>query len=226
MIIPVLCLLGTLIIYISSKRFYRHFPKVFFTPVILTPVLVIALLTLTDIPYPTYRAGTQYLGDMIGPATVALAVPLYKNRHVMKKHALSILLSVLTGSTVAIVTSAWIAKKLDLNLQIIDSMVPRSATTPIAVVVSEFIGGIPSITAVFVLATGVLGMVLGPVVIRFFRFKNDVSHGVLLGTSAHAVGTTKAFELSNVSGSISTVAMILTAFFTLCTAPWIIRFIL
>jgi predicted murein hydrolase (TIGR00659 family) len=226
MMISILCLLATVLIYLTSKRFYRVFPRVIFTPVILTPALVILVLVFADIPYTTYHTGTQYLSDMIGPATVALAVPLYKNRHVLKKHALSILLSVLTGSTVAIITSAWIAKELNLNLEIIESMAPRSATTPIAVVVSEFIGGIPAITAVFVLATGVLGMALGPWVIRLFRFKNDVSHGVLLGTSAHAVGTTKAFELSAASGSVSTVAMILTAFFTLCTAPWIIQLIL
>lgn len=226
MILSVICLLATVGIYAASKRFYRTFPRVFFTPVILTPAFVILLLALSHIPYETYHSGTRYLNDMIGPATVALAVPLYKNREVLKKHALSIILSVLTGSTVAIITSAWIAKELKLNLEIIDSMVPRSATTPIAVVVSDFIGGIPAITAVFVLATGVLGMALGPLVIRLFRFKNDVAHGVLLGTSAHAVGTTKAFELSAASGSVSTVAMILTAFFTLCTAPWIIRFIL
>lgn len=226
MIIPILCLLATILIYVSCKRFYKSFSKAIFTPIILTPLLVIGLLVFAEIPYETYHSGTQYLSGMIGPATVALAVPLYKNRHVMKKHAVSILLSVLAGSTIAIITSAWIAKKLDLNIQLIDSMVPRSATTPIAIVVSDVIGGIPAITAVFVLATGVLGMMLGPVVIRFFRFKNDVSHGVLLGTSAHAVGTTKAFELSTTSGSISTVAMILTAFFTLCTAPWLIQFIL
>lgn len=226
MMIPILCFLATILIYVGSKRFYHFFPKVIFTPIIITPVLVIATLAIADIPYETYHSGTQYLNGMIGPATVALAVPLYKNRHVMKKHAMSIILSVLAGSTIAIITSAWIAKKLDLNIQLIESMVPRSATTPIAIVVSDFLGGIPAITAVFVLATGVLGMIMGPIVIRLFRFKNDVSHGVLLGTSAHAVGTTKAFELSSTSGSVSTVAMILTAFFTLLTAPWIIQFIL
>ncbi|MDF2923247.1 MAG: LrgB family protein [Paenibacillaceae bacterium] len=226
MMIPLICLLATVAVYATSKRFYRKFPRVMFTPVVLTPVIVILILVLSQVPYDTYHSGTHYLSDMIGPATVALAVPLYKNRDVFKKHAVPILISVLAGSTAAIATSAWIAKSLNLNLEIIDSMVPRSATTPIAVVVSEYIGGIPAITAVFVLFTGVLGMVLGPLVIRFFRFKNAVAHGVLLGTSAHAIGTTKAFELSSVSGSISTVAMILTAFFTLCTAPWIIQFIL
>lgn len=226
MILGIICFVLTVLIYFGTKKFYRTFPRVVFTPVILTPLLVIAVLALADIPYGTYHEGTRFISNMIGPATVALAVPLYKNRHVMKKHALSILLSVLVGSTVAIISTAWIAKELNLNLEIIDSIAPRSATTPIAVVVSGLIGGIPAITAVFVLATGVLGMVLGPVVIRFFRFKNDVAHGVLLGTSAHAVGTTKAFELSSASGSVSTVAMILTAFFTLCTAPWIVPLIL
>lgn len=226
MILGISCFILTVLVYFGTKTFYKSHKRVLFTPVILTPLLVIVVLAFADIPYNTYHEGTRYISNMIGPATVALAVPLYKNRQVMKKHALSILLSVLTGSTVAIVSTAWAAKMLHLDLAIIDSIAPRSATTPIAVVVSGLIGGIPAITAVFVLATGVLGMVLGPVVIRFFRFKNDVSHGVLLGTSAHAVGTTKAFELSSASGSVSTVAMILTAFFTLCTAPWIVPLLL
>lgn len=226
MIIAAALVLATVLIYAGSKRFYRRFPRVLFTPIVLTPVAVILILVMAQVPYETYHSSTHYLSDMIGPATVALAVPLYKNRQVLKTHALSILVSVLTGSTVAIITTVGIAKAFHLDLQIIDSIVPRSATTPIAVVVSKLIGGVPTITAVFVLFTGVLGMVLGPVVIRLLRFKNAVAHGVLLGTSAHAVGTTKAFELSSVSGSISTVAMILTAFFTLCTAPWIIAIML
>lgn len=160
---------------------------------------------------------------MIGPATVALAVPLYKNLAILKKHYLEILVSVLFGSLLAIGSSAGMAKMLHLDVQITGSLVPHSTTTPIAVAVAQVIGGIPSITAVFVLLTGLLGIVLGPLLIRVLRLHHDIAKGVVLGTSAHAAGTSKAFEFGAVSGSISSISMILAAFFTLFFAPLIMK---
>jgi predicted murein hydrolase (TIGR00659 family) len=226
MIIPLLCLVLTLGIYWSVKRFYVRFPKIYFTPLLVTPLIIVILLLWSKVPYETFHRGTQWLSDMIGPATAALAVPVYKNFHVLKKHATAIVCSVLFGSTIAIISSAWIAKELHLNRQMIESLAPRSATTPIAMAVSHFMGGIPTITAVIVMITGLLGMIMGPLIIRLFRIRNDVARGVLFGTGAHAAGTSKAFEFGTVAGSISSIAMVLTAFFTLCTVSWVMAFIL
>jgi predicted murein hydrolase (TIGR00659 family) len=223
MIAAALCLIVTVGLYCGLKRFYRIYPKVLFTPLLLAPVAVVLLLLGTGLPYETYHAGAHWLSEMIGPATVALAVPLYKNADILKKHAVAIIGSVFFGSTVAILSSIWMAKKLGLTMELTGSLVPHSATTPIAMAASGMMGGIPSVAAVLVLVTGVLGMVLGPVVIRLFRIRHDIARGVLLGTGAHAAGTSKAFEFGAVTGSISSVAMILTAFFTLCTAPWLLQ---
>lgn len=222
MMLAAACFLATVAIYWGVKRLYRVRPVMILSPLLITPAAVIAILLWSGIPYESYNAGAGWLSDMIGPATVALAVPLYKNVHILKKHALAIGISVFAGSTVAIISSVWLARELRLPPQIIDSLAPRSATTPIALAISGMNGGLPAMTALFVLMTGLLGMMIGPAVIRIFRIRGEIARGVMLGTSAHTAGTSKAFEFGSVTGSISSIAMILTAFFTLFTAPWIL----
>lgn len=219
------CFAFTIAVYWVVKRIYKARPKVYLSPLLITPTIVIAVLIWTDIPYESYNAGAGWISNMIGPGTVAFAVPLYKNFHVLKKHALAIGVSVFAGSTVSIVSSIWLAQKLQLNQQLIDSLAPRSATTPIALAVSGMSGGLPAVTALIVFITGLLGILLGPAIIRIFRIQDDVARGVLFGTSAHNAGTSKAFEFSSVTGSISSISMILTAFFTLCSAPWILSWL-
>lgn len=116
-------------------------------------------------------------------------------------------------------SSAVLAEWLHLDAQLINSLIPRSITTPIAMNVSQVIGGVPNITAVFVILTGLLGAMLGPLVMRLFRIEGEVARGVLFGTSAHGTGTSKAFELSTLTGTISSISMILAALFTLGVAP-------
>jgi predicted murein hydrolase (TIGR00659 family) len=222
MLLAIGSLVVTVVVYVFAKWLYRYLPKVYLSPLLLTPVIVISVLLLTHTSYESYHIGTQWLSDMISPATVALAVPLYKNRSLLKKHAFTIVVSVGFGSTLAIISSIGMAKTLHLHAQIVDSLAPRSATTPIAMAVTQMMGGIPAITAVFVMMTGLLGMMIGPTIIRLFHIDNEVARGVLFGTSAHTAGTSKAFEFGPVSGSISSVAMILTAFFTLGAAPLVL----
>ncbi|MEI7025348.1 LrgB family protein [Paenibacillus sp. y28] len=221
-LLGVLC---TIVIYLAAKRLYRVAPRVYLSPLVITPAAVIAALQLMDIPYEAYQPGGDWLTDMIGPGTIALAVPLYKNLHVLKKHATAIGVSVFCGAITAILTSVFLSEWLRLDTSLTDSLAPRSATTPIAMAVSQTSGGIPSMTAIFVMATGLLGTVLGPLIVRAFRIRSDIARGVLLGTSAHTAGTTKAFEFGPVSGAVSSIAMILTAFITLCAAPIVLRMI-
>lgn len=222
---PVIWLAVTVLLYAGAKKFYRRFPRVYFTPLLLAPIAVVGLILAAGTPYEAYHTGAQPLSDMIGPATIALAVPLYKNAAVLQKHALAIVTSVFAGSTAAIASSVWMAKGLDLSGEITGSLAPHSATTPIAMATSDMLNGIPAVAAVLVLVTGILGMILGPAVIKLLGIRHDLAKGVLLGTGAHAAGTTKAFEFNTLAGSISSVAMILTGFFTLCTAPWLIHWL-
>ncbi|WP_248929763.1 LrgB family protein [Paenibacillus hamazuiensis] len=214
-----LCFVMTIAIYIAAKKLYRRWPRVYLTPLLTVPVLAILLVVFFRIPFEAYTSGTKWISEMVGPATVALAVPLYKNIGVLKKNALTISISAGCGAVVAFMTSVCMSEWLKLNVKIMESMAPRSATTPIAMSISENLGGIPSITALFVIITGLLGMVLGPPVVRIFRITNDVARGVLFGTSSHNAGTAKAFEFGSVAGTIASIAMVLTAMITLCAAP-------
>ncbi|MCP1310308.1 LrgB family protein [Paenibacillus tyrfis] len=215
-------LLFTMAVYYGIKSLYRRKPKIYLSPLLLTPAVVIVLLLQADIPYETYNAGAHWLTDMIGPATIALAVPLYKNVALLRKYAVEIMASVLVGSAAGVATSVWIAKGLHLDGQIIDGLVLRSTTTPIAIAITDMIGGIPAMTALFVLVTGLLGTVVGPMLIRLFRIRSGVAQGVLLGTSAHTAGTTTAFEFGAVSGTVSSISMLVAALLALVVVPWLV----
>lgn len=226
MMISLFSLIFTMSLYWGAKWCYKHKPKVYLSPLLTTPLFIVAFLFWTHISYESYNTGAKWLSNMLEPATIAFAVPLYKYFNILKKHATEIIVSVLSGSVVAIVSSLCVAKVLHLNTQIVNSLIPRSVTTPIAMDVSESIGGIPTITAVFVIMTGLLGTVIGPIIIRLLRIENEIARGVLLGTGAHGAGTSKAFELSSITGTISSLSMIMAALITLCMAPWLVPMIL
>ncbi|ULO10184.1 CidB/LrgB family autolysis modulator [Paenibacillus sp. 19GGS1-52] len=209
----------TIGVYLLSKRIYTSSTKMYASPLIITPLLIIGFLLMTGIPYASYNAGGKWLTDLLQPATIAFAIPLHKNFKVLKKHAAEIAAGVLSGTVVAVISSMFLAKWLHLSSDLAASLVPRSVTTPIAMSISQSIGGVPSITAVFVIMTGVLGTMMGPSVLRLFRIDNEIARGVSLGTAAHGTGTSKAFELSSLTGTISSIAMILTALFTIGVAP-------
>lgn len=226
MIQGLICLVATLVIYGISKKLYRVHPKVYLSPLLITPLVLVAVLLWMKVPYETYSSGGKWLSDLLQPATVAFAVPLYKYYNVLKKHAVEILVSVLSGSIVAMFSSAVLAKWMHLDITLITSLIPRSVTTPIAMNVSEVIGGVPNITAVFVIITGLMGATLGPIVMKMFRIDNEVARGILFGTSSHGTGTSKAFELSSLTGTISSISMILAALFTLGVAPMILSILM
>lgn len=226
MITGFLCLIATLAIYGISKKLYRVHSKVYLSPLLITPLILVVALLWLKIPYENYHSGGQWLSDLLQPATVAFAVPLYKYYDVLKKHAVEILVSVLSGSIVAMFSSAVLAKWMHLDITLITSLIPRSVTTPIAMNVSEVLGGVPNITAVFVIITGLMGATLGPIVMKTFHIDNEVARGVLFGTSAHGTGTSKAFELSSLTGTISSISMILAALFTLGVAPMILSILM
>lgn len=219
MMTGLLLLALTVAVYLLAKRIYASSNKMYASPLIITPLLIISFLLMTGIPYESYNAGGKWLTELLQPATIAFAIPLHKNFKVLKKHAAEIAAGVLSGTVMAVLSSMLLAKWLHLSGDLATSLVPRSVTTPIAMSISQSIGGVPSITAVFVILTGVLGTLMGPSVLRLFRIDNEIARGVSLGTAAHGTGTSKAFELSSLTGTISSIAMILTALFSIGLAP-------
>lgn len=204
----------TIFLYLIAKRLYRCKPILLFSPLLFTPVALVFLILGTHTAYEAYNAGGKWLAYMLQPATIAFAVPLYKHFPLLKKHASQIVVSVTAGSAVAVVSSALLALLMHVDKQVMFSLIPRSITTPIAMNVSEMIGGVPSITAVLVLITGLLGSLIGPYIISYLRIQDDIARGVLLGTSAHGAGTSKAFEIGSLTGTVSSISMILAALVT------------
>lgn len=217
-------LLITIVIYAVAQFIYKQRKNLLFSPMLLTPLALITVLSLQNIPYETFNAGTHWLSDLLQPATVAFAIPLYKYFDLLKKHVHAILISVLTGSVLAIITTILLAVLCNIEAEIAASFAPRSITTPFAMAVSETIGGIPNLTANFVIVTGMLGSILGPLLIRVFKIESDIAKGVLLGMGAHAVGTSKAFELGDIEGTISCLSMILAAIITVLIGPNLINY--
>ncbi|NMO94467.1 CidB/LrgB family autolysis modulator [Paenibacillus lemnae] len=216
----------TLLVYAASKKLYLRKNRVYLSPLLITPIILVVMLTQTGISYEAYNEGAEWLSKLLQPATVAFAVPLYKNFKTLKKHAAEIMVSVTMGSAIAILSSALLAKWLHLSSSLTSSLVPRSITTPIAMNVSQVIGGVPNMTAVFVIMTGILGSILGPSIVKVFRIRGDIARGVLFGTGAHGTGTSKAFEFSALTGTISSISMILAALLTLGIAPWLMSYLL
>ncbi|GIM45276.1 hypothetical protein DNHGIG_08250 [Collibacillus ludicampi] len=184
----------TVCIYWFTKGIYKRWHYPFLTPVLICPLLLISILLSFHISYPTYMTGAKWLSDLLEPATVAFAVPMYKHFHLLKKHARELLTSVITGCIVSVLSSVLFALGVHLNPQVINSLIPRSVTTPIAIVISQMIGGTATMTAVFVIMTGIIGSIVGPLIIRYLPIRTALAKGAMFGMGAHGIGTSKAFE--------------------------------
>lgn len=212
-------LIGTIAIFEASRRVYRRTRRDWLSPIVLAPLALVVILLLTGVSYERYVDGAKWLTYLLQPATVAFAVPLYKYRAVLKLHALELAAGVCAGSLIAVFSSEWMAAGWQLQPRMMESLVPRSVTTPIAVEISKSLGGVPALTAVFVIVTGIFGMLVGPALIRLLRIRSGISIGLLMGTASHGAGTAKAYELGEMEGTIASLAMIAAALFLLVLIP-------
>jgi predicted murein hydrolase (TIGR00659 family) len=193
-------------------------------PILIATILIIGFLTITGIDYDTYKVGGDYISFFLGPVTVLLAVPLYRHIQALKNAWLPILAGIVVGSTVSIVCVIACAKIFGISKTLMLSLIPKSITIPMGSVVSEQIGGIPSITIVSIVITGITGAVTAPLVCRFFRIKNSVAQGVAIGTSSHALGTTKAMEIGEVQGAMSSLSIGVAGVVTVFITPVLLKF--
>ncbi len=192
-------------------------------PLPVTVVFLILFLLIFDIPYESYAAGGQYITSLISPITVALAVPLYMQRETLKKNALVIIASIAVGSIVAIASMCAFQMLFPMDEVIFASILPRSVTTAIAVELSAQFGGLPAITVIAVLVAGLTGALLAPTMSKVFKIKNDISIGLAIGTSSHAFGTTKAFEMGERIGAMSSLSIGIAGVITVFVAPFIVK---
>ncbi|WP_322103468.1 LrgB family protein [Paraburkholderia sp. J41] len=217
---PLLGLTLTLVAYLVAINLYaraKHNPLA--NPVLIAVALVVAALKLTDTPYRVYFEGAQFVHFLLGPATVALALPLYRQWDKLRRGALPLLGGLVAGSLTAIVSAVGIASLLGASRQTVASLAPKSATTPIAMAVADKIGGIPSLTAVLVISTGVFGAVTARWVLNAIRVREAEVRGFAIGVASHGIGTARAFQVSEEMGAFAGLGMGLNGVFTAFVVP-------
>lgn len=183
-------------------------------PVLTATALVIAVLLIFKIDYAVYGSGAAFVQVLLVPATVCLAIPIYHKRELLKKNWLPLVVGCAVGGAVC-VGSVWLlCRAFGLDDTLTLSLLPKSITTPFGIAISEGIGGIPSITVMCIIITGIFGAVAAPLLIRLFRVKDPAAIGIAIGTSSHVLGTTKALQLGEEEGAMSGLAISITGIVT------------
>lgn len=212
----ILYTIGTFSIYLFSKKLYKKWslPSLL-NPLVITLIIVFLLLYLTNVPATTYITNTKWITHMLGPATVAFAIPIYKYFHLLKKHMVIILVSITSGTLIAILSSFLLAFVGKLQPELLVSLLPRSITTPIAIEISNDIGGLPSLTTIFVIITGIVGGAIGPSIIKWFSIQSPIARGLALGMGAHGSGTAAAMEYGEKEATFSVIGLIFAAWISM-----------
>lgn len=221
---PLLFLTLTLAAFQAGSWIYdRSGQQPFLNPVLTAVIAVVALLTLSGTSYETYFEGAQFVHFLLGPATVALAIPLYRQFDRVRRSALALVTSLLCGSLTAIGTAVGLGWLLGASRETLLSLAPKSVTAPVAMGITEQLGGLPSLTAVLVILTGILGAVLGPPLLTLIGVKDWRARGLALGTASHGIGTARALQAGELAGAFSGLAMGLNALATAILLPIVWR---
>lgn len=223
---PLLGLTLTLLAYQGAHWLYRRSGShPLANPVLIAVSFLVALLAVTGTPYDTYFAGAQFVHFLLGPATVALAVPLYLQFRRVRAMLLPIAVGLLAGCLTAALSAVLVARLLGASAATQWSLAPKSVTTPIAMGIAERIGGIPSLTAVLVIVTGILGAVCAPWLFDRLRLRDQAVRGFAIGVASHGIGTARAFQSSEQTGAFAALAMglngALTALLLPALAAWL-----
>lgn len=203
-------------VYINKKT-----KLIIMNPLMLAIVFVIILLVIGNIDIEAYSVGGDMINMFLGPATVVLAVPLYRQIEYLKKYAGILFVGIGVGTLCGLISILLMTHFMNLEQSVAASLMPKSITTPIGVEVSAMLGGIPSITIVAILLTGLIGAVCAPFVLKFFKIQHPMAKGIAIGTSAHALGTTKALEMGEVEGAMSSLSIGIAGILTVFLAPFI-----
>lgn len=221
---PIIPIVITLIAYIISYTIYIKTKLPILTPLVTTVILVGFSLYFMRVPYNVYNeSGGKFINALVGPATVVLALPIYRNLPILKANLPVILISIAIGSAIGIIGIFIMSKVLGISDNILLSLLPKSVTTAIAVDISANIGGIKSITVLSVIISGITGAIVAPFVCKIFKIKYPLAIGLGIGTSSHAVGTSKAIEMGETEGAMSGLAIGIAGALTVVLLPILYR---
>lgn len=198
---------------------YKKTKLPIFNPLLTATILIICFLKIFNIDFDTYNNGGQFINIFLGPATIVLAVPLYKKLNLLKENFLPIFSGILVGSLVSVLSVISIATFLGLDNSLTVSLLSKSVTTPIGIEITNSLGGSSSITVLAIVLSGIIGAIVGPTVFKVLKINNPISRGVSLGTTSHAVGTSKALEIGEQEGAMSSLSIGVAGIVTVFLAP-------
>lgn len=224
---PVFFLLLTLVAYrIGREVRDRTGGHALAQPVLVAIVLVGVTLSVLDVDYADYRDGTTLISFLLGPATVALAVPLHRQAHRLRGFVVPLLVAIPLGAVVSVSTAVVLVQTLGGGDLLARTIAPKAATTPVSIALSETAGGIPSLTAVLTILAGILGAVAGPAVLTLLRVHDRRARGLALGAVSHGIGTSRALVEDETEGAFAGLSMGLTALATSLVVPILVAVLL
>ncbi|HFH0172372.1 LrgB family protein [Clostridioides difficile] len=222
---PVFGIIVTIVFFNLGRYIQRKTSNPICNPLLIAIVGIILFLSISKIPYENYKIGADSLNFFLGPVTVVLAVPLYKQFELFKKHMFEIVVGIGCGIVISFVSVLIIGKIANSDVSIINSLIPKSITTPMGISLANSLNGVESITVVAIIFTGIFGGMVASTVFKLGNINHPVAKGIALGTSAHALGTTKAFELGEIEGAMSGVSIGVSGTITVILIPIIMNFI-
>ena len=220
-LLAICMILLTVITFLVMNRLYRRFSFSFFIPVLTSTVTIIIILGVFHIPYTSYMAGGHWISSLLEPAVVALAYPLYKQRHFLMTHWIPIVGGGLIGAVTGMVSVSILAKLFHMVNPVILSIIPKSLTTPVAIEVAKGMGGNVSMAVIGVMIAGIFGVIIAPTIFKLIRVHSPIGRGIALGSASHAIGTSKAAEYGELAFSMSSITMTLSAIIGSFLGPFV-----
>ncbi|MGE6398581.1 LrgB family protein [Bacillus cereus] len=216
----------TVVIYLLATKLYKKFTFPFTLPVLTVTAIMICIFLIFEISPQDYKEnGGDILSSFLSPAIVALAIPLFKERKILMKNFLSILVGVVIGIVALISLNVVIGEMLNIDKELILTTIPQLATMPIAISLAEQIGGIPSMTASFVVVAGITGAIIGPTVLKLFRITSTIGKGVGMGCASHIIGVSRLVKEGEKEATIGSVTMIVTGILISILVPYGMKFL-
>ncbi len=215
----IVVILGTILLYVGMTYVYRRFTYPLLLPILTTTTITVMILSLLDVSYETYMSGAKWIDGMLGPAVVSMAYPLYIHREKLLKHLPTLVMSVFVALLSGMISITILSKLFSFEKEVLLSFLPKSITSPVAMPISESIGGLPTLTAVLVILAGLIGALFGPLLFRYGGIESAVSRGISMGSASHGIGLTKLTEYGEETLTMGTVGMTLSAIFGAFVSP-------
>ena len=215
----------TLIAFLAGQKLQKKFRSPLLNPILISVILVLIFLSFTGLPVADYKAGMGTLSWLLTPATICLAVPMYEQFQILKKNLPMILAGVAAGAVSCLIMVAGFGILVNFESILTVSLMPKSITTAIGVALSEMMGGMPGVTTAAIVFTGIFASIMGPAFCRLFRLTDEVARDVAFGTAGHVIGTSKANELSPLTGAVSSLSLVVAGLLTAVVLPLFSNFI-